>query len=36
MHGSMGAFVSTALIALQDGTDKVNRFVVVPIMCPLL
>jgi hypothetical protein len=32
----MGAFVSTALTALQDSVDKVNWFVVVPIMCPLL
>jgi len=36
MHGSMGAFVSTALATLQDGADKVNWFVVVPVMCPLL
>jgi hypothetical protein len=32
----MGSFVSTALAALQDDADKVNWFVVVPIMCPLL
>jgi len=33
MHGSMGAFV--VLATLQDGADKVNWFVVVPVMCPL-